>query len=64
MPGLKDLKHSILIFKDEEMAKKYRSNFDEDSIVIVSLENKKITQITTLKTKKEFIEAVERITKL
>jgi hypothetical protein len=62
MPGLKDLKHSVLIFKDEDIAVKYKGSFDEDSVIIVSLKEQKITQITTLQTKKEFIEALKQLT--
>jgi len=45
MPGLKDFKHTVLIFEDEAVAAPFKSGSKEDSIVLVGLDNAKIVSV-------------------
>ena len=59
MPGLKDFKHTVLILDDEAVAAPYRSKMDTESIVIVSVDNGKITNIKTITSVKELRTEIE-----
>ena len=53
MPGLKDFKHTVMIFEDKENASGYRAGQDNEKIVVVYLNNKSISSIKTISTAKE-----------
>ena len=59
MPGLKDFKHTVLILDDEAVAAPYRAKMDTEKIVVVLVDNFKITKIKTINSQKELITAVE-----
>ena len=59
MPGLKDFKHTVLIFEEESKAAPFRAKMDTEKIVLVSLNNGTITNITPLATAKELQEKIE-----
>ena len=58
MPGLKDFEHSVLIFEDESLAAPYRVGADEESIVIVYLDNRKIVEVKKVAATKEILASV------
>lgn len=53
MPGLKDFKHTILVIDEEEISNQYKSEQNTEKIVVVSLNNKVITDIKYLDTIEE-----------
>ena len=59
MPGLKDLKHTVLLFEDKTKAAPFRAKVDTEKITIVTLENGTITKTTSLTTDKELQKAIE-----
>jgi hypothetical protein len=59
LPGLKDFKHIVLLLDDKNTAAPYRKGVDTTKIVVVTLLNKKITDIKTITTKEELKKAVE-----
>ena len=59
MPGLKDFKHTVLILDDEAQAAPFRADMNTEKIVIITLEDGKIKNITTLNTPKELKETIE-----
>jgi len=59
MPGLKDFKHTVYILDDKTVAAPYRANMDTEKIVVVSVENLKITNIKTITSEKELISEIE-----
>lgn len=59
LPGLKDFKHTVLLLDDKAVAAPYRKGVDTTKIVVVTLLNKKITDIKTITTKEELKKAVE-----
>jgi len=52
-PGLKELKHTVLLFEDKKVAAPYRKGLDINSIAVVYLLNNKIEKIKFAKTDKE-----------
>ncbi|UCN00710.1 hypothetical protein LCX93_02010 [Sulfurimonas sp. SWIR-19] len=59
LPGLKDFKHIVLLLDDKALAAPYRKSVDTTKIVVVTLLNKKITDIKTINTKEELQKEVE-----
>lgn len=59
LPGLKDFKHTVLLLDDENVAAPYRKGVDTSKIVVVSLLNKKITDVKTINTTEELKRTVE-----
>jgi hypothetical protein len=55
LPGLKKHKYSIVILNDDQLSKNYKTDSNKDTITIVYLKNKKITNIKYLTTKEELI---------
>ena len=53
MPGLKDLKYSILIIDDKNISASYKPEKNNEKIIVVSLKNKIITNIKYLDSNKE-----------
>jgi hypothetical protein len=53
LPGLKDFKHTVLVMDDKSIAAVYKAGMDSEKIVVVSLDNKIITEIKTLATTAE-----------
>ena len=59
LPGLKDFKHTVLLLDDKNIAAPYRKGVDTTKIVVVTLLNKKITDIKTISTTKELQKTIE-----
>ncbi len=59
LPGLKDFKHIVLLLDDKNIAAPYRKGVDTTKIVVVTLLNKKITDIKTVSTKEKLQKEVE-----
>ncbi len=53
MPGLKDLKHTVLLFEDKKVAAPYRKGLDVNKIAVVFLKNGKIEKIESISTAEE-----------
>ena len=53
MPGLKDLKHTVLVFEDKAVAAPYRKGLDSNKIAVVFLKAGKIEKIKLISTAKE-----------
>lgn len=56
IPDMKDSKYPIILIKDEEIAKKYKTEQNKEFITVITLDKKKVTQIKYIKTKKELEE--------
>ncbi len=48
LPGLKDFKHTVLIITDKAISANYKPETNSDKVVVVELDNKKITAINYL----------------
>jgi hypothetical protein len=59
IPGLKDLKHTVLVINDRTVAAPFRKGMNTDKIVVVSIINKKITDIKTISTPEELQKTLE-----
>jgi hypothetical protein len=59
MPGLKKFKHIVLLLDDKNIAAPYRKGIDTTKIVVVTLLNKKITDIKTISTTEELKKIIE-----
>lgn len=59
MPGLKEFKHTILVLSEKEDSAPFRATMDTEKIVVVYVEDMKITSIKTVATKEELIATVE-----
>ena len=59
MPGLKDFKHTVLILDNKAEAAPFRKDVENEKVVVVYLDNEKITAIKTLDTAKELQETIE-----
>lgn len=59
MPGLKDMKHTVIIIDDKDIAKPYKSGLDSEKIVLVKLDNHKILSVETITTAKELETNIE-----
>ena len=53
LPDLKELKFPILLINDDKLSAEFTKGMDKDSIVVVHLDNYKITKIDNLKDAKE-----------
>jgi len=53
LPDLKKLKFPILLINDDTLSAEYSKGIDKDSIIVVTLDNKKITKIDKVKNTKE-----------
>lgn len=59
MPGLKDFKHTVLVLDTKEVAAPFRSKMDTEKIVVVSIDNGKITNIKNIMTTEELTAVIE-----
>jgi hypothetical protein len=59
MPGLKDFKHTVLVLDDKSVAAGFRAKMNTEEIVVVSVENSKITNIKTINSTKDLITSIE-----
>ncbi len=59
MPSIKDLKHAVLLLDNEEVAASFKTGIDSQKIVIVTLNNKKITNIKTITTEDELTKEIQ-----
>lgn len=53
MPGLKDFKHNILVIDDKSISRAYKTEQNSEKIVVVSVNNKVITNIEYLNNTQE-----------
>jgi ATP-dependent phosphoenolpyruvate carboxykinase len=60
LPGLKDFKHTVLVIEDKTVSASYKAGMESEKIVVVSLENKMITEIKTLSTTSELEAEIEK----
>ncbi|MBA3025685.1 MAG: hypothetical protein FP820_04660 [Sulfurimonas sp.] len=60
LPGLKDFKHTVLVMNDKSVSAAYKAGMESEKIVVVSLENKIITEIKTVDTTDELAIEIER----
>ena len=59
MPGLKDLKHTVLLLEDKNIAAPYKKGLDINKIVVVYILNKEIKDIKFISTSQELQKLVE-----
>ncbi len=59
MPGLKDLKHTVLILDDKSIANEYKAGQDVKKIIIVSLQDKSITAVKAVDSTAELASEIE-----
>jgi len=59
LPGLKDLKHTVLLLDSKELAAPYRKGMDTEKIGIVYIINGKIQEIKEISTAQELQKALE-----
>ncbi len=62
-PGLKDFKHPVLVLNEKSSAAPYRKGVDTEKIIVVYLDNKKISKIKTISTVDELQAVVESASK-
>lgn len=60
IPGLQDFNHRVLVLDDENTAASYKAGVDTLKIVVVSLDNKIITDIKTARTINELRALIEK----
>ncbi|DAB29120.1 MAG TPA: hypothetical protein CFH84_11205 [Sulfurimonas sp. UBA12504] len=60
LPGLKDFKHTVWVLQDKDIAATYKAGVESDKIVLVSLQNKIITDIQTFTTTQELEIAIQK----
>jgi len=60
MPGLKEFKHKVLLLRDEKMAESYKVGQNTQKILAVTLDNLKITKVSTILTKEQLKEFIEK----
>ena len=58
-PGLKELKHTVLLLEDKKVAAPYKKGLDINSIAVVYILNNKIEKIKFVKTDKELKALIE-----
>ena len=59
MPGIKKFKHIVLVLDDKNIAASYRKGVDATKVIVVSLLDKKITDVKTVVTTKELQKVIE-----
>ena len=59
LPGLKDLKHTVLILDDPAKAAPFRAGVDTEQIIVVRLNNGKITAVDAINGVKELTSFIE-----
>ena len=59
MPGLKDLKHTVLLLEDKNIAAPYKKGLDINKIVVVYILNKEIKEIKFISTSQELQKLIE-----
>jgi hypothetical protein len=60
MPGLKDLKHTVLILSDPVKAAPFRAGIDTEKIITVRLDNGKITAVNAINGVKDLTTFIEK----
>jgi hypothetical protein len=60
MPGLKDLKHTVLILTDESVAAPFRAGVDTEKIIAVTLSSGKVMSINAINTVEELTAFIEK----
>ena len=59
MPGLKDFKHTVMIFEDKVVAAPFKKGLNIEVITVVYISGEKITDIKTVTTDKELAQLIE-----
>jgi hypothetical protein len=59
MPGLKDFKHTVLLFNEKGSAEPFKAGVDAEKIVVVYVDGMKITEIKTVATVEELVQVIE-----
>ena len=59
LPGLKDFKHTVLLLDEKAVAAPFRKGMDVEKIVVISIINKKITDMKTITTAEELRKTLE-----
>ena len=59
MPGLKDFKHTVLVLDDKSVALEFRGGMDTEKIVVISVDDFKVSSIKNITTQKELLEVIE-----
>ncbi|EFK95718.1 hypothetical protein LDC_2266 [sediment metagenome] len=59
MPDLKKSKYSVLLIFKPELVKTFVNESIKDKIIIATIENKKITNITLATNEQEFVNAIK-----
>ncbi len=59
MPGLKEFKHTVLILDDKIVAAPYRAKVDTEKIIVVSIDNSKITNVKMITSEKDLMAEIE-----
>ncbi len=59
LPGLKDFKHTVILLDDKDSAAPFKAAVDAERIIVVNLDNKKITKITTITSEGELKNLIE-----
>jgi len=58
LPDFRKSPYSVLLIYDKEIAKKYKNSIDANKIIIVTLDNKKITKVQTVTNEEELKKAL------
>ncbi len=61
LPGLKDFKHTVLLFNEKEVAAPFKAKIDTQKIIVVYLDAQKISKIETITTKEELVKTIENL---
>ncbi len=59
MPGLKELKHTVLLLEDKALAAPYKKGFDINKIAVVFLKGGKIEKIESITNAKELQKSIQ-----
>ena len=59
LPSLKDFKYTVILLDDKDSAAPLKAAVDAERIIVVNLDNKKITKITTITSKGELKSLIE-----
>ncbi len=59
LPGIQKLEYPIMLFKDEAIADNYKSTKNPESIMVVTLNNRKITKVDFLTNIEDFQKAIK-----
>ena len=58
LPDFKKSPYSVLLLTDEEKAKRFKNKAHKDEVMIIYLDNKKVTKVKFISTKKDLIDEI------